>query len=558
MLNRFRWVFCQLDRLRRCLPPRIRQALEELPETLDETYERTLLDIDKDSWAYAHRLFQCIVVARRPLRVEELAEFLAFKSGEGGSLTFEENWRPEDPRDTVLSTCSSLIAIVNMDGSPVIQFSHFSVKEYLTSNRIAEGRVSRYYIPLEPAHLFVTQAFLSILLQLDKHVTKEDIEDSPLAGYAGEYWTDHAEFGNVTSHAEDMIKMLFDPKSHHFANWVWIYDTISNESPVSEAKPRPKWSPLHHAAQHGFDRVAKWLIATCAQDVNVSHNSHAPLNIASMQGRLMVVQVLLAHHADVDINGTSANWGPLHLSGYYGYPTVARVLLEYGADVNIRSRAGKTPLLALSERSGNLEIAQMLLEHGADPNARPSTHVGLDSLHLALKRSHSGLAQLLLKHGADPNSRGVDGQTPLHVSSRLGHQKVARELLKLEVDINSRDNQGRTPLQVALENCSEGVVRLLLEHGAESASPLRGADAETQVRVPALNDTGSLYDTTSTSRRKALQRHETTRTSSPPPQQHATNPLTRPSHPRPRHTQLCPMSWTVTCFEYLHPLCTRK
>src|SRR6266478_747129 len=94
VLNRFRWVFCQLDRLRRCLSPRIRRALDELPET------------------------------------------------------FDEDWRPEDSRDTVLSTCSSLIAVVNVGDSLVMQFSHFSVKEYLTSTRIAEGRVSRYYIPL--------------------------------------------------------------------------------------------------------------------------------------------------------------------------------------------------------------------------------------------------------------------------------------------------------------------------------------------------------------------------------------------------------------------------
>jgi hypothetical protein len=257
--------------LRRCLPPRIRQVLDELPETLDETYERTLLDIDKDNWEYAHRLIQCIVVARRPLHVKELAEFLAFKSGEGGRLTFEEDWRPEDPRDMILSTCSSLITVVNVDDSAVIQFSHFSVKEYLTSTRIAEGRVSRYSIPLEPAHLFVTQACLSFLLQLDKHVIKEHIEDSPLALYAGQYWTDHAEFGNVSSHAEDMIKTLFDPKSHHFANWVWIYGTINNESPISEGPLRPEWAPLHHAARHGFHRVAEWLITTCAQDVNVCH-----------------------------------------------------------------------------------------------------------------------------------------------------------------------------------------------------------------------------------------------------------------------------------------------
>lgn len=225
MLNRFRWVFCQLDKLRHCLSPRIRQALDELPETLDETYERTLLDIDKDNWAYAHRPFQCMVVARRPLHVEELAEFLAFESGDGGSLTFQEDWRPEDPRDMVLATCSSLIAIVNIDGSPVMQFSHFSVKEYLASNRIAEGRLSRHYIALEPAHLFVTQACLPILLQFDKHVTKKSIEDFPLARYAGQHWTDHAEFENVSSDTEYLIKCIFDPESHHFANWMRIYDT---------------------------------------------------------------------------------------------------------------------------------------------------------------------------------------------------------------------------------------------------------------------------------------------------------------------------------------------
>ena len=485
-------MYCQLDRLRRCPPRLIRQALDELPETLDESYERTLLDIDKDNWAHAHRLFQCIVVARRPLRVEELAEFLAFKSGEGGSLTFEEEWRPEDPRDTVLSTCSSLITVVDVDGSAVMQFSHLSVKEYLTSTRIAKGPVSHYSIPLEPAHLFVTQACLSFLLQLDQLVTKERIEASPLARYAGQYWADHAEFGNVSSRTEDMIKMLFDPKSHHFANWVWIYDTISDNSPVSAAELRSEWTPLHYAAQHGFHRVAEWLVTTCAQDVNVTHDSRAPLNIASIKGRLMVVQVLLAHHADIDINCSDGNWAPLHLSSWYGHPTIVRALLERGADVNLKSREGWTPLLCLSVKGGNLEIAKMLLEHGADPNIRCKD--GMDSLYRALKKGPAGRAQLLLKYGADPNARDVDGQTLLHVSSREGDREVTRELIELDVEINSRDNLGRTPLQVALENRSEGVVRLLLEHGAESTSPLCGAEAETQVRVPALNDPGSLYN----------------------------------------------------------------
>ncbi|KAI9429283.1 hypothetical protein H4582DRAFT_310885 [Lactarius indigo] len=84
----FRWVFCQLDTLQHCFPPNLRQFLNELPETLDETYERILRGINKAQKDNAHRLLQCLTVAVRPLRVEELAELLAFDfqaSSSGGS-----------------------------------------------------------------------------------------------------------------------------------------------------------------------------------------------------------------------------------------------------------------------------------------------------------------------------------------------------------------------------------------------------------------------------------------------------------------------------------------
>ncbi|KAH9988242.1 hypothetical protein BJV74DRAFT_885364 [Russula compacta] len=73
----FRWVFCQLETLRQCLPASVRQILAELPETLDATYERILSEIPKSNRVHAHRLLQCLTVAYRPLRVEELAEVLA-------------------------------------------------------------------------------------------------------------------------------------------------------------------------------------------------------------------------------------------------------------------------------------------------------------------------------------------------------------------------------------------------------------------------------------------------------------------------------------------------
>ena len=458
-------MFCQLARLRRCLSPRIRRALDELPETLDETYERTLLDIDDENWEYAHRLFQCIVVARRPLRVEELAEFLAFKLEAGGSLTFEGDWRPENARDTVLSTCSSLITIVDVEDSPVIQFSHFSVKEYLTSNRIAEGPVSRYYIPLEPAHLFVAQACLSFLLQLDRHVTRRIIEGLPLALYASRYWADHAEFGNVSSQTEDLVKRFFNPENHHFANWVWIYDTISGQSMRSEGPSPPTSAPLHYAACHGFHRVAEWLITTCSQDANESgYELMTPLHFASRGEQSTVVQVLLTHQADANARDDDG-WTPLHLASLKGCSKVVRLLLEHGADVGSESKDGETPLFFLSECSGNLEAAQVLLGFGANPNTRST--FGQNSLYMALQSGSQGLTQLLLKYGADPIARDANGRTLLHLSYERGDLKVAQGLLELGVDVNSRDNQGRTPLQVASRNRREKVTELFLQHGGE-------------------------------------------------------------------------------------------
>ena len=49
-----------------------------MPDTLDETYEQILKGINKAQKEDALHLLQCLTVAIRPLRVEELAEVLAF------------------------------------------------------------------------------------------------------------------------------------------------------------------------------------------------------------------------------------------------------------------------------------------------------------------------------------------------------------------------------------------------------------------------------------------------------------------------------------------------
>ena len=63
-----------------------------MPISLDDTYERTLQGIPKEQWQHAHRLFQCLVVAIRPLRVEELAEIFAVEFDSDTVPNLVEGW----------------------------------------------------------------------------------------------------------------------------------------------------------------------------------------------------------------------------------------------------------------------------------------------------------------------------------------------------------------------------------------------------------------------------------------------------------------------------------
>jgi hypothetical protein len=138
-------VFCQLEILRHCLPPSVRGILEELPESLDGTYERILREIRKPNQEHAHRLLQSLVAAARPLRVNELAEVLAVDFTEG-MPRLNPDWRWEDQEEAVMSACSSLVIIVKEGDSRIVQFSHFFRQGILDGE--TAGRAHQRCLPL--------------------------------------------------------------------------------------------------------------------------------------------------------------------------------------------------------------------------------------------------------------------------------------------------------------------------------------------------------------------------------------------------------------------------
>ena len=464
-----------MDALRHCFPPNLRQYLDELPETLDETYDRILKSISKAQQNNAHRLLQCLTVAVRPLLVEELAELLAFDfqaSNSGGIPTLKEEWRWDDQEEAVLSTCSSLIAIIPRDDTRVVQFSHFSVKEYLTSCRLFQsphGDVSRFRIDFEPAHTIMVQACLATLLRLDEHADKSDANGSPLVKYAAEHWVDHAQFEKVSSRIREGMDNLFDDSKPHFGAWLKVHDIDESWSFFSPRKQDGVGSPLYYAAFCGFYDLAERLITKHPEQVNARGGLIvAPLPAALYKKHFRVANLLCSHGAVVDVRGNNEST-PLRAASKNGQVDVMRWLLDHGADANARSDFGGTPLTGAAYGIHN-DAVQVLLEHNANINLKGGRdETPLYVVFNGYSESEGMVVDIvrrLLEHGADPNIYKGGHSTPLHRASFKGFLEAARLLLSHGAKVDEKDKEGRTPFQLAASRGHDEITKLLLEHGA--------------------------------------------------------------------------------------------
>ncbi|MCJ1403803.1 hypothetical protein MMC11_007026 [Xylographa trunciseda] len=352
----FRWVVCQLDELRKCLKPAIlRNTLKSLPRTLDDTYARILCNIDEQYKEDAFKILQWLAYSVRPLSIEEMAEVLAVDTE--GYPRIDPNNRLREPRD-VLTICSSLVTTVaattgvgpygydygadlswdeDDDGDlPLtrsryygperpetrqkLQLAHFSVKEYLVSERIRDGPASRFKIT-KTADDYIAKTCLTYLLHFNEPLIQSSYvplaDTLPLSGYAGLYWAQHAQQ------------------------------------------------------------------ACCDQEVNA------------------VQQLYLANGAQTDLgNGAQAHLAgntPLHLAVIIGNEALVELLLNHEADVNIQHKLYGTAFHVASER-GYEAVSKVLINNGADVNALDWFY--RTPLDVAIVKGHEGIIQLLLKHGA--------------------------------------------------------------------------------------------------------------------------------------------------------------
>ncbi|KAF8257820.1 CHAT domain-containing protein [Lactarius quietus] len=364
----FQWVSCQLETLRHAVQPDVRGILDELPKTLDETYERILKNIHEKNRKHACRLLHCLAVSVRPLRVEELAEVLTFdfERAQGGIPKFHAHRRLDDQEGAVLSTCSSLIAVVDDHDSRVVQFSHLSVKEFLTSDHLSSstGELSLYHILPVPAHTVLAQVCLGLLLHLDDY-NSDSIRASPLAEYAARYWTTHARFEDVALHVMAGIKSLFDEEKPHFATWIGLFGIGAETG----------WRTSSETSCHG----AMGGIRDLVLHLGVKHPQHAnTLRIHAMK-RFRQYSLVSGF-----LTASTAEMNPYNAIPQKSLPLYAQSHFEYVLDVHALTMAQLDRYIS-SEQQEDLDTAILL---PTVSGVRPSLYIVQLLLCLALALLH--------------------------------------------------------------------------------------------------------------------------------------------------------------------------
>ena len=527
----FRWVVCQIECLRKCLKlGSLQKTLHTLPKTLEDTYDRILRDIDEEYQADASKILQWLCFSTRPIKLQEMVEVLAFDIEDGP--VFRPEQRLPDPL-SILTICSTLVTMTieapgdsvpsleehtSDDSMPALEeevsnpvfetrtlrLAHYSVKEYLTSERRRSTPLDRFCFASDKINSSIAKACLTYMLHVEESLDRPFAEfdkcsrveenlnvlfykhkrsrsaEYPLTRYAEEEWYEH--YREIKSRCEQDSLMPLALRLLQSVYWQRCYGFTYSDSMLDHFSTYFT-TPLILASSFGLEGIIQQLLDGGAKVDEKDKYGACALHEALLGGHEKAAWILLDNGADfntLDHNATTpliascTGFGPNSstVKETDAFKSLLRSILYRGARCNAQNRRGQTAL-HIAFHYYRYSFVPLLLEHGADVNMKDlEGRQVIQSASRAYPPDRAlELTSLLLDHGAQCDSPGERGETALITAAGTDNAAVAELLLSKGANVNSRSHTGHTPLYHAAKEGNETMIRLLLKNGANCNDP---------------------------------------------------------------------------------------
>lgn len=453
-------------------PADIPRIVESVPETLEDVYNKMLLDHSKRSGvSRGHQLtiLQWVTHTTRPLRLIEAAAVMQTIGGAGETL--------KETKSLVRAACGPLLEVLEDETLSVI---HHSFTEYLTQTDrepshfpiithdethhlmaitcvkyLCSGPLSEWKIR-DP----IKRCDYGFYNSNPKHTAEELKLKQPLLEYAISNWYKHARQTSLDGPLLSALSDLFTSGSHNFQAWIDLR---------IDRNLAKTFTPIHAAAWVGLSGLIRHLAQRGEPADEKGQDGRSPISFAASQGHVDAVVALLAL-GNVDPNSDDAvGWRPIHYAARANHHKVVRVLLDAGVD----------PLTWKSRE----HTGQMC------GNAKGST--GETAVEYAVKAGHTETILELI-----PYLNKETLERALHWAAKGGRSGVVAALVESpDVDIEHKDTDyswadysdyGYTAVFQAAMSRDSTTLRILLENGASPIitrlKPFRGLDWGMKIR----------------------------------------------------------------------------
>lgn len=188
---------------------------------------------------------------------------------------------------------------------------------------------------------------------------------------------------------------------------------------------------FHQLVRSGNLEKVKAEIAKDKRLVNLNDElGRNPLQLASENGYLAMVNILINAGADIDHIDRLKGFSAMHYAALRNHPKILSFLLSRGADMTIQDSEGNFPLHYCAA-NGCVETVTILIDHQADVNCM-NRHWQIP-LHLCAlagqkpqqfpfasqkQQEYLRVAEILVKNGAFAGLRDIYDDTPATIAAR--------------------------------------------------------------------------------------------------------------------------------------------